>query len=83
MTPEATRPLLQKPAVGLVVAMLSYGLQVNCLAVKLFQLLCCDGICPQKLPAAMLSRPEAGVRGNTLIVNLPGSTGGVKDGIQV
>lgn len=30
----------------------------------------------------MLSRPEAGVRNGTLIVTLPGSTGGVRDGIQ-
>jgi molybdopterin biosynthesis enzyme MoaB len=29
----------------------------------------------------MLSRPEAGVRNRTLIINLPGSTGGVRDGI--
>jgi hypothetical protein len=35
----------------------------------------------QKLQAAMLSRPEAGARGRTLIINLPGSTGGVRDGI--
>ena len=37
--------------------------------------------CGQKLQSAMLSRPEAGVRNRTLIVNLPGSTGGVRDGI--
>jgi molybdopterin biosynthesis enzyme MoaB len=30
----------------------------------------------------MLSRPEAGTRGRTLIINLPGSTGGVRDGIS-
>jgi len=32
-------------------------------------------------PRAALSRGVAGVRGQTLIVNLPGSTGGVKDGL--
>jgi molybdopterin adenylyltransferase len=32
---------------------------------------------------AALSRGLAGVRGKTLIVNLPGSTGGVKDGLAV
>jgi molybdopterin adenylyltransferase len=32
---------------------------------------------------AALSRGAAGVRGRTLIVNLPGSTGGVKDGLAV
>lgn len=34
-------------------------------------------------PYAALSRGIAGVRGSTLIVNLPGSTGGVRDGLQV
>jgi len=33
------------------------------------------------LPRAALSRGIAGVRGATLIVNLPGSTSGVKDGL--
>jgi molybdenum cofactor synthesis domain-containing protein len=32
---------------------------------------------------AALSRGVAGVRGRTLIVNLPGSTGGVRDGLAV
>jgi molybdenum cofactor synthesis domain-containing protein len=36
-----------------------------------------------RFPRAALSRGVAGVRGSTLIVNLPGSTGGVKDGLQV
>jgi molybdenum cofactor synthesis domain-containing protein len=36
-----------------------------------------------KVPAAMLSRGRAGVAGHTLIVNLPGSGGGVKDGLAV
>ncbi|MFD3327221.1 molybdenum cofactor biosynthesis protein B [Streptomyces sp. NPDC058701] len=36
-----------------------------------------------KVPAAALSRGLAGVAGHTLIVNLPGSTGGVKDGVAV
>ena len=34
-------------------------------------------------PHAMLSRGVAGVRGATLIVNLPGSTGGARDGWEV
>ena len=34
-------------------------------------------------PHAMLSRGVAGVRGTTLIVNLPGSTGGARDGWEV
>jgi molybdenum cofactor synthesis domain-containing protein len=36
-----------------------------------------------KVPTAILSRGVAGVAGRTLIVNLPGSTGGVKDGMDV
>jgi molybdenum cofactor synthesis domain-containing protein len=36
-----------------------------------------------RLPAAVLSRGLAGVRGRTLIVNLPGSPGGVGDGLAV
>jgi molybdenum cofactor synthesis domain-containing protein len=34
-------------------------------------------------PRAWLSRGRAGTRGKTLIVNLPGSTSGVKDGLGV
>src|SRR5947199_9177021 len=34
-------------------------------------------------PRAWLSRGVAGTRGKTLIVNLPGSPGGVKDGLAV
>ena len=36
-----------------------------------------------KLPRAWLSRGRAGTRGKTLIVNLPGSTSGVQDGLKV
>ena len=35
------------------------------------------------VPAAVLSRGLAGVAGRTLIVNLPGSTGGARDGLAV
>src|SRR6201985_1246722 len=35
------------------------------------------------VPSAILSRGLAGVAGRTLIVNLPGSTGGVRDGMAV
>lgn len=35
------------------------------------------------IPTAMLSRGLAGVSGDTVIVNLPGSKGGVKDGLAV
>jgi molybdenum cofactor synthesis domain-containing protein len=36
-----------------------------------------------KVPTAVLSRGVAGVAGRTLVVNLPGSTGGVTDGLRV
>jgi molybdopterin adenylyltransferase len=36
-----------------------------------------------RFPRAALSRGLAGVRSATLIVNLPGSTGGVRDGLAV
>ncbi|MFG3259462.1 molybdenum cofactor biosynthesis protein B [Streptomyces sp. NPDC048172] len=36
-----------------------------------------------KVPTAALSRGTAGVAGRTLVANLPGSSGGVKDGLAV
>lgn len=36
-----------------------------------------------KVPASVLSRGLAGVAGRTLVVNLPGSTGGARDGLAV
>jgi molybdopterin adenylyltransferase len=36
-----------------------------------------------KTPHGLLSRGVAGVRGNALVVNLPGSTGGCRDGYAV
>lgn len=35
-----------------------------------------------RIPTAMLTRGVVGVRGKTLIINLPGSKGGVEDGIN-
>jgi molybdenum cofactor synthesis domain-containing protein len=35
------------------------------------------------VPTAVLSRGVAGIAGRTLIVNLPGSLGGVRDGLEV
>ena len=37
----------------------------------------------QGVPTAMLSRGLAGVAGSAVVVNLPGSRGGVKDGLTV
>jgi molybdenum cofactor biosynthesis protein B len=36
-----------------------------------------------KTPHGLLSRGTAGILGSTLVVNLPGSTGGVRDGFAV
>jgi molybdenum cofactor biosynthesis protein B len=36
-----------------------------------------------RVPTAILSRGVCGVAGRTLVVNLPGSTGGVRDGLAV
>jgi len=35
------------------------------------------------VPTTILSRAVAGVAGSTIVVNLPGSTGGVRDGVAV
>jgi len=37
----------------------------------------------ESTPFALMSRGVAGVTGRTFIVNLPGSTGGVRDGLQL
>jgi molybdenum cofactor synthesis domain-containing protein len=37
----------------------------------------------EKVPTSVLSRGLAGQAGDTLIVNLPGSSGGVRDGVAV
>ncbi|MFC4008427.1 molybdenum cofactor biosynthesis protein B [Nonomuraea purpurea] len=37
----------------------------------------------EKVPASVLSRGLAGQAGKTLIINLPGSSGGVRDGVAV
>jgi molybdenum cofactor synthesis domain-containing protein len=36
-----------------------------------------------RVPTSALSRGIAGIAGRTLIVNLPGSTGGARDGLEV
>jgi molybdenum cofactor synthesis domain-containing protein len=64
LTPEATRPLLDREVPGIAEAIRAYGVG--------------NGV-----PTAALSRGLAGVAGACLVVNLPGSRGGVKDAIAV
>ncbi len=63
VTPEATRPLLEREAPGLAEALRRQGADA--------------------VPTAVLSRGVAGTIGSSLVVNLPGSTGGVRDGVAV
>jgi molybdenum cofactor synthesis domain-containing protein len=64
LTPEVTRPLLDREVPGVAEAIRAYGVA--------------NGV-----PTAALSRGLAGVSGQALVVNLPGSRGGVKDGLAV
>lgn len=63
VTPEATRPLLDREIPGIAEAIRSAS--------------------RDKVPTAVLSRGLAGNIGRTLVVNLPGSPGGVRDGAAV
>jgi molybdopterin adenylyltransferase len=63
VTPEATRPALDREIPGLAEEMRRRGLAST--------------------PYAILSRGLVGIRGRTLVVNLPGSPGGVRDGLAV
>jgi molybdenum cofactor synthesis domain-containing protein len=64
LTPEVTRPLLDREVPGIAEAIRAYGVAAG-------------------VPSAVLSRGLAGVVGTALVVNLPGSRGGVKDGLEV
>ncbi|MGH3330723.1 MAG: MogA/MoaB family molybdenum cofactor biosynthesis protein [Nocardioidaceae bacterium] len=64
LTPEMTRPLLDREVPGVAEAIRAHG-------------------SAKGIPTAALSRGLAGVSGNAFIVNLPGSKGGVKDGLAV
>ena len=64
LTPEMTRPLLDREVPGIAEAIRAYGVSKG-------------------VPTAALSRGLAGVCGDALVVNLPGSRGGVKDGLAV
>jgi molybdenum cofactor synthesis domain-containing protein len=64
LTPDVTRPLLDREVPGIAEAIRAYGVAKG-------------------VPTAALSRGLAGVVGSCLVVNLPGSRGGVKDAIAV
>jgi molybdenum cofactor synthesis domain-containing protein len=64
LTPEMTRPLLDREVPGIAEAIRAHGTAKG-------------------VPTAALSRGLAGVSGRALVVNLPGSRGGVKDGLEV
>ena len=64
LTPEVTRPLLDREVPGIAEAIRAHGVAKG-------------------VATAALSRGLAGVSGQVLVVNLPGSRGGVKDGLEV
>lgn len=64
VTPEMTRPVIERESPGVAEAIRAYGVA--------------NGV-----PTAVLSRGLAGMAGQTFIVNLPGSLGGVRDGLTV
>ena len=64
LTPEVTRPLLDREVPGIAESIRAHGVGKG-------------------VPTAALSRGLAGVAGDCLVVNLPGSRGGVKDAIAV
>ena len=63
VTPEATRPLLDREAPGIVEALRQHR--------------------RDEVPTTILSRAVAGTISSTFVCNLPGSSGGVRDGVQV
>ena len=63
VTPEATRPLLEREAPGIVEALRQHR--------------------RDEVPTTILSRAVAGTIASSFVCNLPGSTGGVRDGVTV
>lgn len=64
LTPEVTRPLLDREIPGIAEAIRAAGVAKG-------------------VPTAMLSRGLAGLAGECLVVNLPGSRGAVSDAIEI
>ena len=62
ITPEATKSVIEREALGIVEAIRFYSLQIT--------------------KRAMLSRATSGIRQNTLIINLPGSTKACKEALD-
>lgn len=63
ITPEATRPMLERDAPGVVEALRQHR--------------------REEVPTTILSRAVAGTIGHSFVCNLPGSVGGVRDGVAV
>jgi molybdenum cofactor synthesis domain-containing protein len=63
VTPEATKGVIEREALGIPEAMRAESLK--------------------KTPMAMISRAAAGIRGRTLIINLPGSERAVRECLEV
>jgi molybdenum cofactor synthesis domain-containing protein len=63
VTPEATRPLLDREAPGISETLRRTN--------------------QDAVPTTVLSRGVAGTIGSTFVLNLPGSTGAVRDGVEV
>ena len=63
VTPEATKPLIERSLPGFMEALRAYS--------------------REKVPTADLTRGLAGVNGKSLIINLPGSPGAVRDGLVI
>lgn len=64
VTPEQTRPLLDRLVPGVAEALRAAGITKG-------------------VPTAMLSRGLVGISGATFVANLPGSSGGVRDALDV
>jgi molybdenum cofactor synthesis domain-containing protein len=79
VTPEATRAVLEREAPAIAESLRAAAIAESLRAAAIAESLRAAAI--GGFARAALSRGVAGVRGKTLIVNLPGSPGGVQDGL--